>query len=56
MNICGIMNVNLKYMDRHIRRQLGLLDEIILYFSLTVMVLHNGNDTLIRLNLLEAVK
>ena len=56
MNICGIMNVNLPYTDRHIRRHHGLLDEIILYFSLTVMMLHNGNDTLIRLYLLEAVK
>ena len=41
MNICGILYVNLKYTGGHIRRLLGVLAEIGLYFSLTVMSLHN---------------
>ena len=45
MNICVILYVNVTYSDGHIRRHLGLLADIVLLFTLTAMMLHNGKDT-----------
>ena len=56
MNICGILNVNSTYTDGLIRRHYGLLAEMVLYFSVSVMMLNNCYDTVIQLNIFEAVK
>ena len=56
LKICGILYVKNTYSDRHIRRHLGILAEILLKFSMSVVMLHNGLDTVLRLNLHEAVK
>ena len=56
MIICGILYVNLTYTNGHMIRHLGVLAEMVLLFSLTVMVLHNGQDAVTRLNIFEAVK
>ena len=42
MNTCVILQVNLTYSDGHIRWHLGILAALVLKFSLTVMMLHNG--------------
>ena len=42
MNICGILYDKLTYTEGHIKRHFGQLAEIVLLFSLTVMMLHNG--------------
>ena len=55
MNICGALYVNLSYTVGHIRRLLCRMAEMVLQFSLSVMMHHKGYDTLIRLNLFEAI-
>ena len=54
MNICGMIYVNSTYTDGHMIRNLRILAEMVLLFSLTVMVLHNGQDAVTRLNIFEA--
>ena len=44
------------YTDAHIRRHLGLLAKIVLELTLTVMMLHQGYDTVTRLNVFDAEK
>ena len=56
MNSCGILNVNSTFTDGLIRRHHGILAEMLLYFSVSVMMLNNCYDTIIRLNIYEAVK
>ena len=56
MNSCGILNVNSTYTDGLIRRYHELLAEMSLYFTVSVMMLNNCYDTVIRLNLFEGVK
>ena len=56
MNISVIISVNVRYTDRHIRRHFGLMAQTVLWFSLTIIRLHNDLESAIRLNLIEAVK
>ena len=56
MKICGILYFNTTYIYGHIRWHFDLLAGTVLSFSLAVMMLHKVYDTVIQLNLFEAVK
>ena len=56
MTIRLIMKVIYILTPGHKRRLLSLVTEMVLQFSLTVTMLHNDEDTVIRVNLFETVK
>ena len=56
MKTCGIIYVNKTYADGRIKQHLDQLAEMVVKVNLTVTMLRNGKDTVIRFNLFEAVK
>ena len=55
VKICGLLYVNYTYTDGHIRRHLGLLAEMVVYVTMTVMIHGKVYDAVIRLNLIKFV-
>ena len=56
MKICGVIYVNETYTDRRINPHLGQLALVVGCVIMTAIILHNGSDIVIRLNLFEVVK
>ena len=56
LKICGILYVIKTCTDRRIKPHQFQLSGMVVYCTLTVMMLHNGYDTVMRLNIFDTVK
>mgnify|MGYP004594658175 CR=1 FL=1 len=55
VKMCGNLSVNGTYTDGHVRRHIGLLFEIVMKVTSTVIMHRRCYDTALRLNLIEGV-